>query len=531
MKLVKTIGISLFFLILNTVSVGQISPGELTEAHAHLEGMSNCTKCHSLGAQVSNDKCLACHKEIKVRVDQRKGYHSSSKLYKKSCTLCHNEHHGRKFEIIRFDISKFDHITTGYLLEGKHKEKECRDCHKPENITDPILKKKKSTYLGLGTQCLTCHTDYHQKTLPVNCLDCHSYEAFKPAPKFDHGKSKFPLKGQHKTVDCRKCHEIKVQNGKDFQQFKGIKYNTCANCHEDIHQNQFGQNCADCHSEESFKTIKGISNFDHSRTNFNLEGRHRTVTCRSCHKGSYTAPLKHTYCYDCHTDFHKGQFSKKGTLSDCSDCHSVNGFQGSSFTIDRHNTSSFKLEGAHLATPCIACHKKNDTWSFRQIGIKCNDCHTDLHQNYLDSKYYPEANCLKCHNADTWFDVLFDHSKTEYPLTGKHRDQTCRSCHGKKAENEEINDILKFTGLTSECTQCHTDEHAGQFIENNTTDCSRCHVPDGWILTIFDHNQARFKLDGKHKYLSCNKCHPSVEGTEKPYVLYKTGKIKCEHCH
>ena len=31
------------------VSNAQISPGELTKSHAHLEGMLNCTKCHVLG--------------------------------------------------------------------------------------------------------------------------------------------------------------------------------------------------------------------------------------------------------------------------------------------------------------------------------------------------------------------------------------------------------------------------------------------------------------------------------------------------
>ncbi len=31
---------------------GQISPGDLSNAHKDLEGMSNCTKCHVLGDKV-----------------------------------------------------------------------------------------------------------------------------------------------------------------------------------------------------------------------------------------------------------------------------------------------------------------------------------------------------------------------------------------------------------------------------------------------------------------------------------------------
>ncbi|MFZ4401794.1 MAG: hypothetical protein ACOYO1_17325, partial [Bacteroidales bacterium] len=53
---------TVFFITLITVkSLAQISPGELSNYHSHLEGISNCTKCHVLGEQLSNDKCLACH--------------------------------------------------------------------------------------------------------------------------------------------------------------------------------------------------------------------------------------------------------------------------------------------------------------------------------------------------------------------------------------------------------------------------------------------------------------------------------------
>ncbi|MDD2995319.1 MAG: hypothetical protein PHP99_03775, partial [Paludibacter sp.] len=46
----------------------QISPGDLSEAHAHLEGLSNCTQCHTVGEKVTREKCLDCHKEIKSNI-------------------------------------------------------------------------------------------------------------------------------------------------------------------------------------------------------------------------------------------------------------------------------------------------------------------------------------------------------------------------------------------------------------------------------------------------------------------------------
>lgn len=316
-----------FFLILVGLNVfGQLSPGELSEPHSHLEGMSNCTKCHELGERVSDDKCLACHKELKARIDQKKGFHSSPTVYKKSCILCHSEHLSRKYDIVHLDKNRFDHQATGFLLEGKHKEKQCQDCHKPENIKDVFIKKKKFTFLGLKSECLSCHVDYHQNTLSPNCTDCHTFDSFKLAPRFDHSKSKFILKGRHKVVDCKKCHVISTLNGKAYQKFKGLQFNSCVNCHKDVHENKFGQNCAECHSEDSFKAVKSIGQFDHNKTKFKLEGKHVNVSCKSCHKGSLISQIKYSSCTDCHADFHKGQFKKTGVKSDCGDCHSEKGF-------------------------------------------------------------------------------------------------------------------------------------------------------------------------------------------------------------
>ena len=44
-------------------------------------------------------------------------------------------------------------------------------------------------------------------------------------------------------------------------------------CHKDVHDNKFGQNCAQCHSEESFRRIKQLKNFNHSLTNLSPDGK------------------------------------------------------------------------------------------------------------------------------------------------------------------------------------------------------------------------------------------------------------------
>jgi hypothetical protein len=529
MRLKTTIGFFAVILLLCHKGYGQISPGDLAAPHAHLEGMSNCTQCHILGEKVSNDKCLKCHSELKSRIDQQKGYHSSSVIKGKECVSCHSDHHGRNFEIVRIVYDKFDHSQTGYELVGAHAKKDCKDCHKPEFITDMEVKKKNKTYLGLGRECLSCHSDYHQKTLSADCASCHTYEAFKPASKFDHSKAKYKLLGKHQQVECLKCHKIEELDGKKSQKFKGIPFETCTNCHKDVHENQFGQNCTQCHTEESFHSIKEMKNFDHSKTNFKLEGKHQLVNCVSCHKTKYTDPIKHDKCSDCHVDYHNKQFAKQGISPDCNSCHNSNSFVGSSYTIENHNASSFQLQGGHLATPCFACHLKEKKWSFKNIGKRCVDCHKDIHESLMSVKFYPENACEYCHKVEKWSEINFDHSKTNFELAGAHKKQSCRSCHFIRENESKI--TQRFTGLPASCINCHKDNHNKQFEKEGITDCKSCHDFENWKTVKFDHNTARFKLDGKHQNVACYKCHKPIQTDQLTYIQYKMEDIRCEACH
>ncbi|MBK7215367.1 MAG: cytochrome C [Bacteroidales bacterium] len=523
-------GLFLFQLCFLVEVKSQISPGDLAKVHSHLEGMSNCTKCHILGEKVSNDKCLACHTELKSRISSNKGYHSSAEVKGKQCASCHSDHHGVNFQIIRFDKTKFNHALTGYKLIGAHSKKKCEDCHKPQYIKDAKIKAKKYTFLGMGTDCLSCHTDYHQKSLSSNCTDCHDNEKFKPATKFSHQKSGFKLTGKHQDVPCAECHKTSMRSGVKYQEFKGVKYANCTNCHKDAHDNKFGQKCSECHNTESFAAVGGVKNFDHSKTDFNLEGKHQAVSCKSCHKIKLTTPLLHKHCTDCHVDYHEKQFVKNGVSPDCSECHSVQGFKGSSFTIEKHNSSGFSLKGAHLATPCISCHKKETKWKFKEIGKNCKDCHENIHTGKISEKYYPEENCENCHTNNRWNQVEFDHKTTQFILEGAHETKTCRDCHFNKEVKGHANQAFK--DLSMNCSDCHTDTHNQQFDENGKTDCKKCHNSIAFKPTVsFDHNKSQFPLDGKHSGLPCEKCHQPVTIGEATFILYKTKKIKCEDCH
>lgn len=528
MKLFKIIYIFFSIAFLGGKCVAQISPGELSNVHSHLEGVSNCTQCHILGEKVSNDKCLNCHTEIKERTTLSKGYHSSIEVKGKECATCHSDHHGLSFQIIKLDGNKFNHNLTEFPITDAHAKKKCIDCHNPKNINNPKIKNKKFTFLGLKTSCISCHIDYHQKTLSENCNNCHDAKAFKPASKFKHSTAKYELTGKHKSVDCIKCHKIENKNGIKFQEFTGLEYAKCTNCHTDVHKNQFGQNCTQCHSEESFQIIKGVKNFDHNKTKYKLEEKHLTVDCKLCHKVKYTTPIKHEKCADCHKDYHKSQFAKDGASPDCSTCHNLSGFKNFSYSIEQHNKGVFVLQGAHIATPCFDCHKKTDKWMFREIGKRCVDCHTNIHKDLINIKYYPEENCQSCHRENKWGEINFDHSKTNFQLLGAHLTQTCRKCHFTK--NADGTQEQKFSNLSVNCTSCHIDNHFKQFDKDGATDCNACHEFDNWKPSKFNHDTTEFKLDGKHEKVPCQKCHKPVEENQKKYIKYKIN-VKCESCH
>jgi hypothetical protein len=243
-----------------------------------------------------------------------------------------------------------------------------------------------------------------------------------------------------------------------------------------------------------------------------------------------TRPLKHDACSDCHKDIvHKGEFAVNGRSPDCNTCHTNDGFNQTTYTLEKHNAGTFPLSGAHQATACTACHKKSGDWHFRQIGRTCLDCHKDEHKGTMSSTYYTGTNCTSCHSNSNWLSISFDHSKTSFPLDGEHATLACRECHYKT--NEQGIQVQRFSGLSKACSTCHSDKHAGQFDKNGMTDCTQCHRTTGWKPTTFNHDNARFKLDGAHKRVECGSCHKPITTAKGTYIQYTPKSIECSSCH
>jgi hypothetical protein len=71
--------------------------------------------------------------------------------------------------------------------------------------------------------------------------------------------------------------------------------------------------------------------------------------------------------------------------------------------------------------------KDGKTWTFRAIGTVCADCHDNVHgEDFVENGV---TDCKRCHVADDWFPMLFDHDLTEFPLVGEHVTVECRECH------------------------------------------------------------------------------------------------------
>jgi len=335
---------------------------------------------------------------------------------------------------------------------GAHLKLSCDNCHRGDLREDK-----------LKTRCIDCHKDddVHKGQEGEKCDKCHVQQDWKKNVKFDHSKTRFPLKGSHATTTCENCHLTAA--------FKDAPM-TCAECHQsdDIHKGRFGVKCEKCHELTVWRTVR----FDHDKdTKFTIVGAHRKLSCENCHKGNlyergvYKDKLK-TRCIDCHKDddVHKGQEGKH-----CDNCHNSNEWRKS--IRFEHDITDFPLIGMHAVATCENCHLSTN---FKSVKSKCVECHKDrdVHKEKFG------ADCQACHNPNGWKLWVFEHDvKTKFPLDGVHRELHCEVCHKDS--------LFKKVEMGKDCYECHREEdiHRGSFGRK----CGRCHTSIAWD-----------KLDIKH---------------------------------
>lgn len=569
------------------------SPGPLSRPHAHLEGLTNCTTCHEAGEQLSPRQCLACHKELAPSVLAGRGLHGRIPEAERDCEKCHHEHQGRDVKLVDWGVAGrkgFDHARTGFALEGKHAKADCARCHDPRLVSDAgvraVLEKGRLSHLGAPRTCAGCHVDEHRGQLGPegqDCARCHGAVTWKPS-RFDHARAAYTLEGKHAKVACLKCHadqrspvmeppgpRVAAVRPGAFARYKPVPFQACADCHKkDPHQGRFGQACQSCHTSADWKQVHGSAKEKvfHEKTRYPLRGAHLQVKCEACH---VTAPgrkavyrgLSFERCTDCHFDAHLGQLVRAaaqavpaaGPATTCDRCHGLEAFLPARFELEDHQQLAYRLEGAHRAVACAACHPKDARLEAKvpaavrarleglQRPVKaslalldipraakdCRACHRDPHGGQFQPRLDKEG-CTACHGLEAFKRVRFDHAlESRFKLEGQHAKAACASCHKPGDAG-----VIRYRPLPLACAGCHADPHAGQLAVKGFTDCARCHDGASWKEKLrFDHQKdSRFKLEGKHRPLACDKCHALVQLAQGVEARrYKPLPVDCQACH
>jgi hypothetical protein len=278
--------------------------------------------------------------------------------------------------------------------------------------------------------------------------------------------------------------------------------------------------------------------FNHTATGFLLDGKHTGITCRVCHTAQHIAAparalltnkdLNRTWmglspgCVTCHEDKHQGRFG-----TDCARCHSTTDWKAARIEEQGfdHSTTRYPLTGEHRHVSCKSCHTPGTDGKPRYAGLaftSCSDCHRDPHKGEF------KEGCNSCHSTSTWkkseFVTKFDHSKTNFPLLGKHLDVPCLTCHQGGDFKTPIPHAV--------CADCHKpDPHGGQFAQRaDGGRCESCHTVQGWSPSTFaaaEHAKTKFPLAFPHEKVGCAACHkPAGKRTQ-----FKIKFAQCVDCH
>lgn len=248
---------------------------------------------------------------------------------------------------------------------------------------------------------------------------------------------------------------------------------------------EYERNCSQCHSPFNRETQSNLCIYCHNRIREDLED--------GCGFHGRSPSVVEKPCKSCHTE-HLGRDGVIVSLNER--------------TFD-HDFTDFRRVGAHarMSVSCEACHAAGE--KFRNTPRDCFGCHEDddNHNGALGT------DCASCHTENSWGEVNFTHETTCFPLTGRHRETACESCHPNRA----------YLNASSDCNTCHlmNDIHGADPAQK----CDGCHGTDSWKEAAFDHNrETQFVLKDRHIELNCDACHPG-------FKFGQSAGVKCVDCH
>ncbi|MCC6567913.1 MAG: cytochrome c3 family protein [Anaerolineales bacterium] len=337
-----------------------------------------------------------------------------------------------------------------------------------------------TSHAETGGDCKTCHTaPWERATMADRCLDCHS-DLSGQLQDFTslHGR----MMKDAAVLTCRNCHPEHRGADASLTEMDELTFP-----HEALGYSLRGHQftaarkaftCADCHADD-------ISNFD-------------LQTCDTCHRQMDAA----------FTETHEANWG-----GDCLLCHDGVDTYGNDFD---HNRLAFPLAGGHANISCYDCHANARTITDLQSASQdCATCHAadDVHAGKFG------ADCASCHTPSDWKDATFDHSRSDFPLTGAHQQVECEKCH--------VND--QFAGTPNTCAACHADPvfHLGLF----GTDCAACHTTTAWSPATFNEPHTFPLNHGDGGTVSCATCHPSAFTTYTCYGCHEHTEIEIHSKH
>ncbi len=430
----------------------------------------------------------------------------------------------------------FDHLKTGFALNGSHASQRCESCH------------LNGVFKGTPRDCASCHTAggklaranvvkpaLHIPT-QLGCETCHGTQSFVGA-KFSHAGVA--------AGTCQTCHGAGLATGKPAGHV--VTQASCDSCHRTSawrpaarfnHVGVAAGTCASCHGSSA--TGKAAN---HIPTTVPTS----MPSCDSCHKSGFTAWLParlhssvsvNASCATCHTGAFPPAVGKSAghtpTTAACETCHkSTTTWAGakvdhSVFTAATncascHNGSAaIGKAGNHIpvgATNCFACHGtatwRPSKWNHTQVNVaaQCSSCHTGTfppadgrpvtHIPYAALTGVAVPNCDTCHSGTTVWTGARLHSKVTLSTQ-------CATCHAGS--------------FSPGARKPNNATHAG------VTTCEGCHKSTAsWTSGVtFAHSAANAVGTG-----TCDTCHNGTAALGKTvaHIPVTSSVTKCDSCH
>lgn len=381
---------------------------------------------------------------------------------KAECEACHT---ATSWTTMRSPLP-FDHATTGFALEGRHRDASCRACH------------ASLEFAQAPASCADCHADVHRGRNGNACQDCHTPQRWSAAPRVaeDHARAGFPLRGGHALADCARCHD-----GEGEARHTAVS-SACIACHADDYAATatpahaaagYSTRCESCHDAQ--RTGWSGASFNHAAAGFPLTGGHAVAACEQCHAGGVFTHTP-TDCVACHQADYDATTApahrSAGYSTQCQTCHGTAAWTGASFN---HAATGFALTGAHAATACEQCHAGG---VFAGTPRDCNACHAAQYAATTNPAHAAAGfgtDCASCHTSAAWQPATFDHDAKYFRIdSGHHRGTwaSCQTCHQNSASYAD------FT-----CLVCHEHDKARMDSEHRgrsgysyqSSACYSCH--------------------------------------------------------